>query len=233
MKQKCGLDDAAVLINQQATLANIERAVRQVLPSATKPGDTVFLYWSGHGGRCADDNRDEADGYDEFLVPYDGSGENLNALRRTMLLDDTFGRWVQALDGRKLVVILDTCHSGGQATGSKGMSLPGISAPEGGAANFDFLDGELERSKDIGQKETAILASSRATQVSFETEEGLSAMTLFLAKQLSDATTPITLAQVFDNLKSTVPAYVSQHMEGAIQTPVLVDNTTPPVYVKP
>ena len=94
-----------------------------------KPGDDIFIYWSGHGASCANtgDGDNEPDGLDEFLVTYDTSPENLNA---TVVMDDTLGRWVQALDGRNVVVILDACHSGGQATG-KGLG-DGKSGEKGG-----------------------------------------------------------------------------------------------------
>ena len=45
-------------------------------------------------------------------------------IRRTALTDDTFGRWIQDLDGRRVVLILDTCHSAGQAAGQKGIAMP-------------------------------------------------------------------------------------------------------------
>ncbi|OYV83318.1 MAG: hypothetical protein B7Z73_16175, partial [Planctomycetia bacterium 21-64-5] len=58
--------------NEQATRQNIEKAVIGWLPSVSLPGDTVIVYFSGHGGQVADDNNDEpADKLDEFLLPYD------------------------------------------------------------------------------------------------------------------------------------------------------------------
>ena len=37
----------------------------------SKPGDSVFIHYSGHGGRVRDTSGDEADGYDETLIPVD------------------------------------------------------------------------------------------------------------------------------------------------------------------
>jgi len=194
MKRTCGLDEAWTLVGPQASLKNIEDAVRTRLPAATRPGDVVVIYWSGHGARCADDNGDERDGFDEYLVPYDGQWADEATIRRTMLLDDTIGRWLQELDGRKLVVILDTCHSGGQTAQEKSLAKGLGDAPLGGDVVFDFLDGELERAKDIGQKEMAMLASSKATQVSFERKEGdLSTMTYFLVQLLEAQSGGVTL----------------------------------------
>lgn len=228
MKRQGKLDEAFSLVNEQATLKNIDEVIRRRLPEMTRPGDTVLLYWSGHGGRSSDDNGDEKDGYDEYLVPHDG---DLNDTRRTMLLDDTFGRWIQELDGRKVLIVLDTCHSGGQATQAKGLHQ-NLNVPPG--TTFDFLDGELKRAKDVGQSEMAMLASSEPSQVSFERKEGdLSAMTYFLVQQLEKSAVPVTLQDAYQYLRQRVAAYVEQQFPGATQTPVLIDATTPPTFLRP
>mgnify|MGYP001073480424 CR=1 FL=1 len=49
---------------------------------------------------------------DENITVRDG--EKVEVAVPGMVLDDTFGRWVQELDGRQVLVVLDTCHSGGQ-----------------------------------------------------------------------------------------------------------------------
>jgi len=219
------------LLGSQATLSNIENAIRRWLPEATRPGDVVVIYWSGHGARCADEDGEEKDGLDEYLVPYDGRWADPTTIKRTMLLDDTFGRWIQELDGRKVMVILDTCHSGGQSEQAKGLGeLPTLPA----GTEFDFLDGEMERAKDIGQRETALLASSLATQVSFErTERDLSVMTYFLVQQLNRSSGSLTLDAAFENLKREVADYVELAFPGSTQTPFLIDNMTPPFYLRP
>lgn len=223
------LDDVIVLTNEEATLSAIRSAL-QKLARDTEPGDEVFVYWSGHGGQCSDDNNDEEDGYDEYLVPYDAQTNNLADIRKTMLVDDTFGRWLQDFDGRKVVVILDACFSGGQSSSAKGMSdVPAVKAGQ----SFDFFDGELARGKDVGQQETALLCSSTSDQVSFEREEGdLSAMTYYLIKRLKD-NPKLTLPQAYEYVKTEVPAYIADRFTDAKQTPMLYDNTTPPVYLKP
>ena len=51
------------------------------LPCAIHPGDTVLIYWAGHGGRCANTDGTQPDGYDEYLVPFDGSLESDAAIK--------------------------------------------------------------------------------------------------------------------------------------------------------
>jgi hypothetical protein len=148
-----------------------------------------------------------------------------------MVLDDTFGRWIQELDGRRVLVVLDTCHSGGQGQEKSLRTASTPAAPARGA--FDFLDGELARMKDIGQRETALLASSAASQVSFERREGdLSTMTYFLLGQLQADSRPLELKDAFAGLQSDVAKYVEATFPGTTQTPVLVNNLASPLYLR-
>lgn len=235
MRQLCRLDEVQVLLNDQATRSNIEQSICQWLPSKANAGDTIVLYWSGHGGRCADTSGRHSDGYAEYLVPHDGSLENADLTRKTMVLDDAFGRWLQFLDGRRVAIILDTCHSGGQAEeGRKGVK--GVRGPlsDGEKRAFRFLQRNLTRSKDIGHKEMALLASSTAKQVSFERREGdLSVMTYFLVEQFRSSAGPLGIKEAHEALKDKVARYVEANFPGADQTPVLVDYSTPPLYLRP
>jgi uncharacterized caspase-like protein len=230
LRQYGQLDETIVLVNEKATLRNLQRVLREGLPAVTGPGDLVIIYWSGHGGRTSNLDGTEPDGYDEYLVPYDGRLEPADAIRRTMLLDKTFGRWVQELDGRRLLVIIDACHSGGQ-TQAAVKALTG-GAPATPFRKFFFAT-MWKRTKDIGQRETAVLASSRATQVSFERRGGeLSVMTHFLIERLTSSAGPVTLLDAVEYVQAQVPAFVEKHYPGTTQTPVFADQTTPPVFLR-
>ena len=77
------------------------------LLSDAKPGDSLFLHYSGHGGQAADDAADEEDGKDETLIPvdYQKSGQ---------IRDDTVFKLLVAPlpKGVQLVCVFDCCHSG-------------------------------------------------------------------------------------------------------------------------
>jgi hypothetical protein len=51
------LNDSRVYTNDQATRKNLEIAVTQWLPSVSRPGDTVVIYYSGHGGTMTEGSR--------------------------------------------------------------------------------------------------------------------------------------------------------------------------------
>src|SRR5262249_47041289 len=130
MKQSCGLDEAILLLNAKATRQNIEKALREELTAKTQAGDTVVIYWSGHGGRC--EGRDGSE-YNEFLVPYDADLSAPAAPRASTVLDDLFLRWLQDLDGRRLIVIIDACRSGGLARSGRDLA---VVAPQAGRPFF-------------------------------------------------------------------------------------------------
>lgn len=88
------------------TRANMQWLL-QVVADWALPGDTIFLHYSGHGSYVVDRSGDEADGYDEVLVPLDYSTAGV-------ITDDWLLRnFVARLPtGVALRVIIDACHSG-------------------------------------------------------------------------------------------------------------------------
>jgi len=88
------------------TRKNILEAFDRIV-EYSKSGDVVFIHYSGHGGRVRDTSGDEADGYDETLIPLDfkRAGQILD--------DDLYKRLVTKIaKGVTVVVLMDSCHSG-------------------------------------------------------------------------------------------------------------------------
>jgi Domain of unknown function (DUF4384)/Caspase domain len=224
LKEVGQLSEARVIVNSEATLEKMREMITEWLPSATKPGDTVFIFFSGHGGPIPDDDGDEKDKTDEMLAPYDfmdpdvlmllnkrAEGGQLEpglvqrvrgfyqlmadtyirvlaqlggksvpgaedkasdkavakCFQQSCVTDDEMGHWVQKLDGRRVVVILDACRSGGmnKTDGPPDKGLNGRPRPRKG---FDFLSGEFSRLKDLDQPNLTVLAAAAETQNSVE-----------------------------------------------------------------
>lgn len=224
-----GVEEPIVLLNEQATRAAIEKAIFKDLVEKSSAGDTVFIFFSGHGGRCADTNGDEPDGVDEYLVPADG----ILGKPDTMIVDDTFARWIQELDGRKVCIILDSCHSGGSSKECKGIE-DGV--PTGPA---DFFDGEIKRSKDLGQTDTVVLAACQANQLAWEIPgaDSGSVMTNFLLKAMrtreadKNNDNKLSVKESYDYIKSPISELV-QTKFNAQQDAVLIDNSNDSVFFK-
>jgi hypothetical protein len=113
-------EDALLITGADATRANIEAAVTQWLPSVTQPGDTVFVYYCGHGTLVPNVDGSEPDLNDEALTTYDNDlgevaseEERITRMRQQYILDDTLARWLLELPGRQVVLFLETCKGGG------------------------------------------------------------------------------------------------------------------------
>lgn len=103
------------LTNAQATASHIRRALKRLCQQAAK-GDMVVIHFSGHGQPFEDLSGDEADGWDEAIVPYDAK----KCYSRTYtgqchIIDDELERYINSLrttvGPRGFVyVVLDACH---------------------------------------------------------------------------------------------------------------------------
>jgi len=88
------------------TKANIWDAFNWLIEGAV-PGDALFLHFSGHGGQKVDVSGDEADGYDETMIPVDF------ATAGQILDDDILARVIKPLPaGVTMFSVMDCCHSG-------------------------------------------------------------------------------------------------------------------------
>lgn len=97
-------ENIRMLLDKDATGANFVAALKWLVESS-KPGDTVFISFSGHGTQVpVDDEPEEEDGLAEMLVLYD-----------TTVRDDFIGELNELLvdSGRNTVFVMDSCYSGG------------------------------------------------------------------------------------------------------------------------
>ncbi|KAE8358475.1 Metacaspase-1B [Aspergillus caelatus] len=105
-------EDMVILTDDQQnpmsvpTKANILRAMQWLVKDA-QPNDSLFIHFSGHGGRTPDLDGDEEDGYDDVIYPLDyrTAGHIVD--------DDMHAIMVRPLQpGVRLTAIFDSCHSG-------------------------------------------------------------------------------------------------------------------------
>lgn len=90
------------LINDQATKSDILGYVEDWLPKHAKPDGRVFVYFSGHGAP-------EVKSGAAYLVPVDGDP---NFLSQTGLSIAELYKDLNALNAKRVVVVLDSCFSG-------------------------------------------------------------------------------------------------------------------------
>jgi len=89
------------LINEQATLANLNRELEDWLPKVTGPDDRVVIYFAGHGF---------ISGGKAYIAPYDIDPSNIAATAFPM---EELGKLIGSrIHGKWKVLLTDACHSG-------------------------------------------------------------------------------------------------------------------------
>jgi len=190
------------------TKENILRAFTW-LTEGVRPGDALYLHYSGHGGQTRDISGDEADGRDETLLPVDYR-------KAGCIKDDSLRELlVSSLPhGVSLLCLMDCCHSG------TGMDLPfAMKLSNDGSISFTRKKGQI-----AGPSQADVLAISGCmdSQTSADTYAG-SCFTGAMTKALSQVITHEPqasfhriLQQMRNSLKeggySQVPQMSSEHM---------------------
>jgi hypothetical protein len=95
--------DGTLLVDRQATVANVRRAVQTAAQQAG-PDDLFVFFFSGHGSRVprTSPQPSDPDQLDETLSFFDAD-----------VADDDFSQWLAGLRARHTLVVLDSCFSGG------------------------------------------------------------------------------------------------------------------------
>lgn len=106
------------------------------LVAASKPGDIVLFLFSGHGQPVEDCNGDEADGWDESIVPID-AWKHYDARHyhgEKHIVDDDFRSMVSSLRRKvgpngMVYIVIDACHAGTFSRGDNDTPIRGTIEP--------------------------------------------------------------------------------------------------------
>jgi uncharacterized caspase-like protein len=109
-----------LLLNESATAENILSGISWLENECSNPRSTALIFFSGHGSffcnRAAVPDRDEP--VDECIMPHDGDPQTSD----NIIFDDTLGDRLDRFKSGRVVLVLDSCYSGGfiKETGSEG-----------------------------------------------------------------------------------------------------------------
>lgn len=185
-----------------ATHAGITKALDQ-LAKNSKKGDTVYLHFSMHGQPFEDLNGDEADGWDEALIPVDAEMQFAKGKYegKNHLLDDELEVYINQIRTKigptgKLIVVLDACHSG---TGVRGDNDHIRGTREGFTRSGKLYT--PDRTKEVndyftlptqaGQSPVTVLEACRSYQVNREvrdtdTNKWYGSLSYYIAQAMAD-----------------------------------------------
>lgn len=150
------------------------------LTAEVKPGDFVYLHFSGHGTQApALDPSTELDGLDELFLPVDiGPWSDQVGEVQNALVDDEIGALIDGLraKGANVWAVFDSCHSG---TATRAVEAEDVRVrqlpPE--ALGIDLDGVEVSRSVD-----------PRATEAPFDGGSGEGSFVAFFAAQTNEVT---------------------------------------------
>jgi hypothetical protein len=106
---RCGYlkDNVRLLVEENATRAALRQGLAD-LARHSDPDSTVFIYFSGHGGRIASGTH-----AGEYLLPVDTVFPDDQALADTAISGTEFTTALHAIPARKILMVFDCCHAGG------------------------------------------------------------------------------------------------------------------------
>jgi hypothetical protein len=225
----CGVDakNVKLLVDEASSRPKIEEGITKWLPSVTQPGDIVYIYYHGHGGRVKNFDGTEADGWDEALFPADYDNpesqgtEFWQQMRERVVLDDTLARWLQELPGRQIVLLLDTCHSGG--------AIDAVPVNR-------FLDNEGERLHDVSNLNTIVITTALPDELSYGgsgEEKAVSFFSYFFVQAIEKLPRPINVRQAFEHYRvESAKFYKDNKLEG-VQEPTYSNTAVLDVELAP
>ncbi|MBI1764856.1 MAG: caspase family protein [Acidobacteria bacterium] len=218
LKTHFGFTDVKLLLDAQATKANILAGLKDLLAGA-KAGDVLVFTNASHGTYVADKDGDEPK-YDEAICPYD--------VDKNLIIDDELRVLFAGLPkGVSLTVISDSCHSGSVTRAVVGdtpdqrrhrflhPSLRGAKALS--TAELKAADKKKEKYPEEGMNEI-LLSGCKSNQYSSDaTIDGQphGAMTYYAIKAITEANYQLTYEELLAQL---VPALDE---EGYDQVPQL------------
>lgn len=214
------------LTGEQATRDNIEAAITRWLPSVTQPGDTVFLFYGGHGGLIKNLDGTKPDGKDGVLTTYNNafqaqklSEDDWDAqARRNWISDNTLARWLQELPGRQIAVIISSCHAGSMIDAK---------------LLAKFASREATRVKGISRLNVAVLVSCFPDEQTLSNVQKPVWLAYYLSEAMSKLPAPVTLQKAFEYYRQEHRARLAQEGDTGFHEPILTDTALLPITLVP
>lgn len=213
----CGDTSMTMLVDSQATKGAIHAAIINWMDPLEDENTIVMISFSGHGMYAPDDDGDENDPYDEFIVPHDiDIDEEGHWIPQTAISDDELASWLGELESQQIVVFIDSCFAGGMITDTT--SIKGFSWNP--AAQTDITAAQWRDSflQDIQGAGRVVLAATTEEQASWEFGELQNGVfTYFLVEALHSTSADtnsngwISAEEAYNYLDSRVDDYVWNH----------------------
>jgi hypothetical protein len=237
LKEK-GFQEDHIRVEKDLTFDKFNQVFSEFTESLSE-GDIVYIHISSHGQQVYDnENKDEADGYDEAIVPVDAPSDysENNYTGEKHIRDEQLGAMFDAVRRKigvegNLFAVLDACHSG---TGTRGLvKVRGTSKPlqpanyipvEPSGTSGDY--GLLKSVEDLAPAVYFYGASAHQLNYEYEIEKGnyLGSLSFAIAKALKETNSNTTYQGLFDNINnimSKIAPKQNPQAEGVLNQKIL------------
>lgn len=248
LKQGFAESNIKIVADSVATKAGIENALKNLI-ATVGPNDVVVIHFSSHGEQVADNNGDEADGYDETIVAYDAklstnkdavargsvSKTEYEKLQANYFRDDEFGSYIQQLRAKlgkegDVVVFMDNCHSGtgtrgsAKVRGGKGALKPDGYNPELKKQSGDevFKESVASRGNESDLATYVVISAALASELNYETTGDDNVGMGSLTYAISKVFENLQAGTTYRTLFAKIQAVMNEKVPG--QHPVLEGN---------
>jgi hypothetical protein len=200
LRDRYGLQDSEIftLRDQEANRAAIITGIEDYLVKDAGPGKTFLFYFAGHGSQVRVKGTDSPEQIVETIVPADAWRGALDIPDKLLRL--MFNKVLDA--GSELVIIMDSCHSGGATRG------PTIRSAQLTEQPLDLPDDPGPPLEDRGALQLlASQASQPAREIHVEGVPPMGAFTSFLVRELRAARPSESAQQIVDRVRGMLLAY--------------------------
>jgi hypothetical protein len=226
-KNGFALSNIDTLRDEQATKAGMIKALDNLTAKASK-GDIVYFHFSGHGQQIQDDAKDgildEADGYDEALIPYDAKGkwDNVDYKGEKHFRDDLLAEKLLAIRNKvgaegSVVVVIDACHSGTATRGAGVVRGDPFPLQQNNYKPNVIIDlakqpevGLLDNMNSNTMGSLVVFSGSSPNQVNRETKDengrGVGSLSYAFAKAITTLPNNVNYNSLFQKIKAIIQA---------------------------
>jgi metacaspase-1 len=205
-----------VLLDEQATYANVRQALGTWTRRGVGPDDHVLIYFTGHGTRVPDPAPGKAGGADDALVLRDVRRAQIQgrASLRNVLLGHELGSALAAIPSHNVLVLVDACHSG-TATRTLTLTNRRLGVGSGVKKFFSYpgmpAGGSITRALRVpsGTENYAALSAARDDESAGDTEQG-GLFTLGVVGAIQNAARDGQHPTVAD-LRASATAFIAAH----------------------
>ncbi|MEI6507751.1 MAG: caspase family protein [Bacteroidota bacterium] len=227
-----GFNQIEILTDSDATHTGIVNAMKK-MTMYSRPGDIVYIHYSGHGQQIFDDNGDEPDGLDEAFVAYGAPSDYYEGYKgEKHLRDDEFGQLIYDIRLKlgktgSMLVVADACHSGtmsrgiGKKRGGKApMIPPGYKVNSSTQNGSGLMAAELKtRGQGVSPSPMVLYSASSFDEENSETldekGDGIGSLSFAVTKALSKCGKDYSYRSLFADVLSIMNDKVPQ------QTPMI------------